>query len=71
MRRIEIYVDEKIDEALRSEAIRTGRSKASLIRECVAERYAATGPVENDPISGIVGSVDAEPEEVDDEVYGR
>lgn len=71
MRRIQIYIDEKMDETLRSEAMRTGRSKASLIRECVAERYAAAGPVENDPISGLVGSVDAEPADVDDVVYGR
>ena len=71
MRRIQIYIEESMDDTLQSEAARTGRSKAALIRECVAERYRAAGPVKDDPIQALVGSVDAEPADVDDVVYGR
>lgn len=71
MRRIQIYIEEAVDENLQAVAARTGRSKAALIRECVAERYLGAGPLENDPISAIIGVVDAEPGDVDDVVYGR
>jgi len=70
MRRIQIYIEEEIDDALRGEAARTGRSKAALIRDCVAASYAPAGR-ERDPISELVGSIDAEPADVDDVVYGR
>lgn len=68
MRRIQIYVDEALDEALQHEAARTGRSKAALIRESVAVRYGASDP---DPLDALVGAFDAEPADVDEVVYGR
>lgn len=71
MRRIQIYIAEEVDDALEATAARTGRSKAALIRECVAEHYAAAVAVEHDPISSLVGSVDVEPTDVDEVVYGR
>jgi hypothetical protein len=70
MRRIQIYLDESVDEALQSEAARTGRSKASLIRECVSSRYGAMGTATVDSIDELIGSIDVPPAAVDDVVYG-
>lgn len=47
MKRLQIHIDEEIDDALAVEALRQGTSKAALIREAVAERYAPpTGQAE-------------------------
>ncbi len=70
MRRIQIYIDETLDERLQAEAARTGRSKAALIRESVAARYEESAGLEEDPLTRLIGSVDAEPAEVDEIVYG-
>lgn len=71
MRRIQIYIEEELDEALQAEATRTGRSKAAIIRESVAARIGRVGKIPEDPISALVGSVDAEPAEADEIVYER
>jgi hypothetical protein len=69
MRRIQIYIEEQLDEQLGSEAARAGVSKAALIREAVALRYRDAGRLA-DPLDGLVGSLDVEPGKVDDVVYG-
>jgi hypothetical protein len=69
MRRIQIYIEEQLDERLGSEATRTGVSKAALIREAVALRYADSARLA-DPLDELVGSLDVEPGKVDDVVYG-
>lgn len=66
MRRIQIYLDENLDEALEAEAARSGRSKGAIIRECVAARHRVLQPVEEDPLTALVGSIDAEPSAVAD-----
>ena len=74
MRRIQIYIEEELDEALQAEATRTGRSKAAIIRESVADRFdrqGRRGKRPKDAMTALVGSVDAEPAEVDEVVYGR
>jgi predicted transcriptional regulator len=70
MRRIQIYIEEELDDRLSAEASKTGRSKAALIRESVAERF-GDAVRRREPLDALVGSVDAEPAEVDDVVYGR
>ena len=70
MRRIQIYIDEAVDELLQAEAARTGTSKAAVIRECVAARFNERIPLEDDPLTELVGSVDAEPADIDEVVYG-
>lgn len=71
MRRIQIYLEEELDEALKVESAGSGRSKAELIRECVAVRYQPLRPVSEDPLDALVGKFDVEPGDVDDVVYGR
>lgn len=73
MRRIQIHIDEDVDDALTVEAARLGRSKASLIREFIA-RGLPHGSAPVDPgtafIAAYAGSPD-DSESVDDVVYGR
>ena len=71
MSRIQIPIEENVDEALQAEAAQTGRSKAALIRECVSSRYSDLAPIERDPMTALVGAVDVEPADVDEVVYGR
>ena len=71
MRRIQIYIEEELDEALQAEATKTGRSKAAIIRESVAARFARRGKAPKDPITALVGSIDVGPADVDEVVYGQ
>jgi hypothetical protein len=71
MRRIQIYIEEELDDALQKEATRTGRSKASIIRESVAARIVRRGKPPRDPLTALVGSIDVDPADVDEVVYGR
>jgi len=68
MKRLQIYIDEEMDDALGVRAAREGTSKAALIREFVAERLGDGQG--RDPLDDLVGAVDAEPADVDDVVYG-
>jgi hypothetical protein len=70
MRRIQIYIEEELDEALQAEATRTGRSKAAIIRESVQARLGQPGKAPKDPITDLIGSIDVEPGDIDEKVYG-
>lgn len=71
MRRIQIYIDEGLDEILQIEAAHRRQSKASLIRECVSARYGKASQPDNDPLTAMIGTVDIDPEAIDDVVYGQ
>ena len=68
MKRLQIYIEEELDEALGLEAARKRVSKAALIRQFVAERL---GKPKRDPLDSLLGASDAEPAPIDDVVYGR
>lgn len=68
MKRLQIYIEEELDERLAVEASREGTSKAALIRRFVAEKLR---PAKADPLDEVVGWLDVEAEPVDDVVYGR
>lgn len=69
MKRLQIYIEEELDEALAVEAAKERTSKAALIRRFVAERL-GTGSG-RDLLAGLIGRYDEEPGSVDDVVYGR
>lgn len=68
MKRLQIYIDEAVDEELGRRAMRDGTSKAALIRAYVADRL-QVGP-KRDPLDALVGRYDAEPGPIDELVYG-
>jgi hypothetical protein len=73
VKRLQIMIEEELDEALASQAAEEGVSKAALIRRYVGERLRPLPPIEEDPIWDLVGMVKGSPGDsvsVDDVVYG-
>lgn len=70
MKRMQIMIDEDLDDALARQAALEGVSKAALIRRYVRERLKPLPPLRQDPLWGIVGAYDGEPAaDPDDVVY--
>ncbi len=69
MKRLQIYIESELDEALGVEAARTGQSKAAIIRRLVARHVSSRGAA--DPIDDLVGGFPGKPGDIDDVVYGR
>jgi len=69
MKRLQIYIDEAVDEELARRAVREGTSKAALIRAYVAEHLGGDRAA-RDPLDALVGRYDAEPGPIDELVYG-
>lgn len=70
VKRLQIYIDEDLDEILAARALREHTSKAALIRQFVAERLGRDVRC-RDPLDDLVGEFDEEPGSIDDLVYGR
>lgn len=71
MKRLQIMIDEDLDQILERMALEEGTSKAALIRRFVRERVAPLPPIEEDPLWEMVGDISVEPASVDDVVYPR
>ena len=63
-------IEEELDDALARQAAEEGVSKAALIRRYVGERLRPLPPLEEDPLWELVGSVDVEPADTDEFLYG-
>jgi hypothetical protein len=73
MRRIQIYLDEAMDDTLEAEAARRGVSKAALIRGAVGREFEAKRRQE-DGWAAMAGWLDIGPvdnDEIDEIIYGR
>jgi hypothetical protein len=73
VKRLQIMIEEDLDAALARQASEEGVSKAALIRRYVGERLRPLPPLDDDPLSGLVGLVGGNRDEsvtVDDVVYG-
>jgi predicted transcriptional regulator len=68
MKRLQIYIDEDLDDALAQRARRERRSKAALIRDAVRQSMGESRPTE-DPFRQWIGGSDADPASVDEVVY--
>jgi plasmid stability protein len=72
VRRLQIMIDEDLDNALSVRARREGTSKAALLRDAARDRYLPAEPAA-DALAGMVGVDDSEPlapdESIDDVVY--
>jgi hypothetical protein len=68
MKRLQISIEEELDDALATEAARRKTSKAALIREFVRERLGGRRP-SADPMVPLIGDIDAEAGDIDEVVY--
>jgi predicted transcriptional regulator len=64
VKRLQIMLDEDLDQELARRARAERRSKASIIRESLRQTLEPLPPLEEDPLWGMVGVDDGEP--VDD-----
>jgi len=70
MKRLQILIEEDLDEALARQALSEGTSKAALIRKFVRQQLGAVTPLESDPLGRMVGADDFDPGPIDEVVYG-
>jgi hypothetical protein len=74
MKRLQIMIEEDLDEALELKARNEGTSKAALIRRYVAAELRPLPPIREDPLWDLVGMDEGSPDDsvsVDDVVYPR
>jgi hypothetical protein len=69
MKRLQIRIDEDLDDALAKLAAEEGQSKAALIRGLLRERLHPLPPLSADPLSRLSGAASFDPAPVDDVVY--
>jgi Ribbon-helix-helix protein, copG family len=71
MKRLQIMIEEELDEALERQARKEGASKAALIRRYVRDVLQPLPPIRDDPLWEMVGAdPDIEPADIDEVVYG-
>jgi Ribbon-helix-helix protein, copG family len=70
VKRLQISIEEELDDALAVEAARRRTSKAALIREFVRERLGRDRPVAADPMADLIGDIDDEAGDIDSYLYG-
>lgn len=73
VKRLQIMIEEDLDEALGREAAREGVSKAALIRRYVRNELRSLPSIEEDPLWELVGMIQGTPDDsasIDDVVYG-
>jgi hypothetical protein len=58
MKRIQIHIEEALDNAAEAEAARRGQSKAALIREALANELSFEAKPADDPWAAITGWLD-------------
>lgn len=69
MRRIQLYMDEELDEQLALEAVRTGTSRSDLVRRAV-RLWLGNARQAGDALDAAVGSVDIDPvDDLDSVIY--
>jgi Ribbon-helix-helix protein, copG family len=69
VKRLQISIDDDLDEALDRRCAEEGVSKAALIRRFVRKELEPLPALEQDPLWSFVGAGDFEPGDVDDVVY--
>jgi hypothetical protein len=73
MKRLQIMIEEDLDDALGAQAIRERTSKAALIRRYVRDRMEPLPPIEEDPLWDLAELGEGGPDwsvSIDEELYG-
>ena len=70
MRRIQLYMDEDLDDALSAEAARLGTSRSALVRDAVRRSLSTDFRSSGDSVDELIGWLDVEPDDdIDSVVY--
>lgn len=69
MKRLQIMIEEDLDDALDRLSLERRESKAALIRRFVREAIKPLPPLDQDPITKMIGVDDAERASIDEIVY--
>jgi len=69
VKRLQIMIEEDLEEALERRSAEEGVSKAALIRRLVRNALKPSPSLDQDPLCSMVGADDFEPAPVDDVVY--
>lgn len=69
MKRLQIMIEEDLDEALDRLSAEQCQSKAALVRRFVREAIKPLPPLDQDPLTRMIGVDDAAPASIDDVVY--
>ncbi len=71
MRRIQLYMEPDIDDALTAAAAKRGMSRSALMRDAVRTLLDAESPQPPDPLDSLIGRFDVEPtDDIDAVIYG-
>ena len=71
MRRIQLYMEDDLDDALTAQAARTGVSRSALVRDAVRASLSAYLDAPADAMDDLVGWLDVDPDDdIDSVVYG-
>ena len=70
MRKTQIYLDDELDAALREEAAIRSVSRAELIRSLLRAQLQSPPALEAIGLDSLIGSLDIEPFDVNEAVYG-
>lgn len=71
MRRIQLYLDEDMDDALTAQAAKLGTTRSALVRDAVRTSLVADLQTATDPVDDLIGWLDVEPDDdVDAVIYG-
>jgi hypothetical protein len=69
MKRLQILLEEELDDLLAVQALREHVSKAELLRRYAWEHLRPLRPLKEDPIWTMRGTADFEPADIDEVVY--
>ena len=70
VKRLQIMIEEELDDTLARVSAAEGISKAAVIRRVVRNALEPLPPLALDPLTRMVGADDFEPAVIDDVVYG-
>ncbi len=71
MRRIQLYLDDDVDDALTVQAAKLGTTRSALVRDAVRASLGSNLHTAGDPVDDLIGWLDVEPDDdIDAVIYG-